>query len=423
MDENFFTTMSHNYETFSDAKLSMTTEFSTEASRITYKRRGNVGYEAVYHDVVFSTVSFLALILNIAALVVIFRKQKKHPFNPSEILLVCQMIFDGSAGLSNMLWMIITNFAKPIQFIGPHQEILCRVIFSNMFTQVVITTAIFNIVLLNLERYMMIIFPVRHRNSVTRKKTFIAVGINVAFSTVFIAFTNIYPTGVINGRCIYGVRFGSATEAMAFFAINFSLRLLLPIITFLFCYTHMFISLYKRRKLKDSHKTNTAMTVGHNKVSPEIQDSTIQAKPIPPEAVTLATVESTLNDSPKTKMTHLRPAIAPHSNSTNVAMSSRTGPPNQPAKSSAKVSNLSKVELNILVIVIVLNVVFLACNMPIRLQMMIWSIYGFPDNWASIKFHTMSVLATCYLFLHPIVYVFAVKKFRDDVKKLLFCCK
>ena len=94
------------------------------------------GVAEFYHDSVFSAISSLALILNVAALILIFRKQKKQSFSPSEVLLVCQLVFDGGAGFSNILWMLLMNFAYPAQFIGPGFLVLCKAVFSNLVHQV-----------------------------------------------------------------------------------------------------------------------------------------------------------------------------------------------------------------------------------------------------------------------------------------------
>ena len=395
------------------------------------------GYDDIYHDIIVSVISLLALIFNIGALALIFLKQKRHQFSPSEILLVSQLILDGGAGLSSILWVILTTYAKPVQFIGPTLEAVCKIVYSHMLTQICLTASILNIILLTLERYTMVIFPVQHRTLLTRNIVFILIASNIIFCVIYLMVTNVYPTGIIRGRCIYGINFSSSIEALIFYIINFTLLLALPVATFLICYTHMFIRLYQKRKVKDIQPRSTMTALSQLSIS--------QKPAVSPLANRTAPKTNLISQSNKTMPEVETPTIStknivqynsrPEKSSSNPSSSNTlfispnyqiTPKAQQSASSkaaSSKSGTLSKIEMNILKIVIVLNLAFLACNLPIRTQMMIWGVQGFPETFMSLKWHTMSILSSFYLFLHPVIYVFAVKRFRDEMRKILFGCK
>ena len=96
---------------------------------------------------------------------------------------------------------------------------------------------------LTFEVYLAIVHPVRHKNLITTRFLIICVVFVVLGATVYHLAYNMATTLIIDGTCNVGKIWASSEWKSAYACINFTVKLLFPLLFFVFCYIHMAISL------------------------------------------------------------------------------------------------------------------------------------------------------------------------------------
>ena len=121
---------------------------------------------------------------------------------------------------------------------GIHAEIYCYFMMGKWPLWVMMSVSSYNLVFLNIERYISIVHPIYHHTKITRKKVLIFLPVIWIFTLLEIScFDANY--GAENGVC----DFGSLQILLINVIIHLILHFFLPVVFVLFLYGHMFLRL------------------------------------------------------------------------------------------------------------------------------------------------------------------------------------
>ncbi|KAI0225443.1 Somatostatin receptor type 4 [Lamellibrachia satsuma] len=126
---------------------------------------------------------------------------------------------------------------------GVGGDVLCKFWLSELPLWSFMMSSSYNMIALTLERYVGIVYPLRHRTSFS-KIDVLLLATAAWLSGPILLTCFMFPTsGVINGRCHYVEIFTIPSWKKVFGVALFIVQYLLPIIVFITCYSRMFIHL------------------------------------------------------------------------------------------------------------------------------------------------------------------------------------
>ena len=151
---------------------------------------------------------------------------------------------------------------------GTHAEIYCFFMMGKWPLWVMMGISSFNLIFLNIERYISIVHPIYHHTKITRKKVLKLLPVTWVFTLIEMScFDASY--GADNGVC----DFGSIEILHIMVTIFLILHFFLPVMLVLFLYSHMFLRLRgavnsgsdntstKRNDMMEKAKTNIFKTM------------------------------------------------------------------------------------------------------------------------------------------------------------------
>ena len=148
---------------------------------------------------------------------------------------------------------------------GTHAEIYCFFLMGKWPLWVMMGISSFNLIFLNIERYISIVHPIYHHTKITRKKVLKLLPVIWIFTLIEISCFD----GAENGVC----DFGSIEILHIMVTIFLTLHFFLPVMLVLFLYSHMFLRLkgavnsgsdntsIKRNDMMEKAKTNIFKTM------------------------------------------------------------------------------------------------------------------------------------------------------------------
>lgn len=167
--------------------------------------------------------------------ILIFSKRRQFNGSISGMLVINQTSVD----LLCSLILIATHGykMKPLSRYGKGiDEVLCFFIHGEVLLYVAMTASIYSLVLITLERYLMVVHPIIHRNSLTRGKAkalCLLLWLPASLSPVF---GNIFTTYVAeNGRCLiynWGNRKGRTIANVVYFVTSYIIPVAFFVITY-----------------------------------------------------------------------------------------------------------------------------------------------------------------------------------------------
>ena len=334
-------------------------------------------------------------VLNVIALILLLRVIKANK-TASDILLISQLVIDLISALA-ISTFFPTDMVKPVYFKNNLGHlVICKLWYSKFMPFLFTNMSMLNCMLLTIERYMKIVHPIWHRLNVTKNSVFIALGISVLLNTVYGTMRYAISTSVHAGRCT-----NNQSLPPSYFntmrIIHIILLTIAPLVTFIYCYGHMMVTLRKRTK-KIKPVSSLAYTSGtQNSSTGEPKSSTY----ISNSHVNSTEITENPTDGLASRLTlgvnSVAPQIDPQINSAN--------------KSGSK---MDKAEKNLLIVVVSVGISFLVCNTPSRFYFMLTGLGVLP--WSRSTLFLIFTFGTYLDFsLHPIIYAFTLKKLRDQV--------
>jgi len=131
----------------------------------------------------------------------------------TNILIINQLVLDILA----CFFLVVTIGAQfhSTYFSGPLGNFICYVIDSELLTDVCLLGSIANLVMITLERYAKIVYPIAHRKYYKQWMTYAAVIISWV-NGIFQNFPVILATAVVQGQC-YVAYFWSSVFAQVLY--------------------------------------------------------------------------------------------------------------------------------------------------------------------------------------------------------------
>ena len=212
-------------------------------------------YLYVYFIIMF-VVGAIGVVANIFALVVIVRTRslRKHQ---SSVLITNQTVCDLIACMT-----LIVTFAvameKDSQLTGSLGELLCRVFVAETLFLVCFFASTFNLVSITIERYFMVVHPIKHRIHFTKRTSYIMVALSWLAGLCFLI-----PTAVTTTVRHYECRSrylwpASRAKEFYFYAIIIG-SFIIPFAILLYGYGRILAVLYDQKSvpLRNSSSSHT----------------------------------------------------------------------------------------------------------------------------------------------------------------------
>ena len=157
--------------------------------------------------------------------------------------LINQSAIDLTASFFLMTFGFNKEEATIVSFSGKWADLYCKFVGSRMLLWGVSISSTWNLVFINFERFLSVVFPIFHKTSV--KKSY------AMFSFIFVwlcgplyEFVMNYKTsGLRNGQCITAGIWPTDTIALVGGLIYFTFQFLIPLLIMILCYAVMFKTL------------------------------------------------------------------------------------------------------------------------------------------------------------------------------------
>ena len=177
--------------------------------------------------------------------VIVFYKYKKLFQQVKSVFIINQSFIDGAVSALLIAVSFVRQYPAQQQS-GLKDDQYCNLWLSHILLWGLMTSSIYNLMAVSIERYVAIVHPVWHRWSYTKTKANASVVFIWLFGVVFIASLVIPTTGVMNGRCIVSYFRKSRDVAVIVAMLQIVVSLLLPLFVHSVCYFRILAVLCKR---------------------------------------------------------------------------------------------------------------------------------------------------------------------------------
>ncbi|XP_038070495.1 delta-type opioid receptor-like [Patiria miniata] len=192
--------------------------------------------------------SFLSLLGNGTVITVMLARRRVFSSFTNRLILH-QSTIDAINGLMFLLLRIVKSLnlvvSKENNF---YDQLVCRVLASDVLLWCGYVTSTYNLVLISLERFMAICYPVKHRKMVNKHKLKIVIGVLWAISFVY-NLPLLFLNAPSEGRC--QITAAELNSQFLLGVVAFLIEYLAPLSIIVFVYGAIFIKLKTRRD--DSH--------------------------------------------------------------------------------------------------------------------------------------------------------------------------
>ena len=151
------------------------------------------------------------------------------------ILLINQSAIDLVASLCLVTIGYVRSSASSL-FSGVAADFFCRILGSRLFVWAFATCSTWNLVIINMERYISVSFPVWHKTSLNKRHTIAAICFAWTFGLLFNFATTIFSSEYSNGKCYVSSLWSSKELSILGSMASFMVQFILPIIIMMFCY-------------------------------------------------------------------------------------------------------------------------------------------------------------------------------------------
>ncbi|XP_068185872.1 trace amine-associated receptor 13c-like [Antennarius striatus] len=202
-------------------------------------------FESMLVHIVLSFISIVTVILNILVIISISHFKQLH--TPTNLLLLSLAVSDCVVGLFFIFQIILINGCW---FLG---DIMCVVYIAMDY--IIISTSVGTMVLISVDRYVAICYPLHYSTQVTTKRTDICICLCWVFCVLFsslIMRDNLEQPGRYNtcvGQCVIHVDYASGLADMILF-------FMLPVTVIILLYMRVFLVAVSQARAMRSHITS-----------------------------------------------------------------------------------------------------------------------------------------------------------------------
>ncbi|XP_067382453.1 trace amine-associated receptor 13c-like [Channa argus] len=224
-------------ETLDEAELCFPQLLNTSC-----KKRMHPHSESMLIYIVMSFVSLLTVVLNLLVIISISHFRQLH--TPTNHLLLSLAVSDFLVGLFVMPFQILVM--EPCWLLG---DLVCLLYYFLPF--ITVSASVVNMVLISVDRYVAICYPLHYSTRITQKRVQIHVllcWIYCVFYSFIILYDNLKQPGRYNscyGECVINI-FGAVHLVFAF---------ILPISTIVILYVRVFVVAVSQARAMRSHIT------------------------------------------------------------------------------------------------------------------------------------------------------------------------
>ena len=208
-------------------------------SSITDTSPQNIAILTAIMSRIYIAIGTLGITANVAVVYVILRSKRMRRHIPNWFL-----INQSVADFWSAIFIIGSVFKNAnLELSGSTGDFICRVWLGGMPLWIGFVASLYNLVTLSLERYFEIVHPIRHKILFTKCMASLALVLIWVWSFVWNIIIFIPSAGLVGETC-YVQYFYTSPSAKTFLGVlNFSLKMIIPITVFMFCYISMAKSL------------------------------------------------------------------------------------------------------------------------------------------------------------------------------------
>jgi hypothetical protein len=171
--------------------------------------------------------------------------------NITNVFICNQTIIDCLACIALAITMLLQKMAVSSSAVGFSKQFLCWFFDNTGFLGSAVYASKFSLVIITLERYFMVVHPVKHRNKL--RPWMIKLGIIAPWADGL--FVGLLPqmlfADVVNGRCLTTVT--TSVPGKTYSVFMFVMHFLIPLVTFVFCYWKILaVIIHQNQLVRDS---------------------------------------------------------------------------------------------------------------------------------------------------------------------------
>ena len=155
------------------------------------------------------------------------------------VLLINQSAIDLTASLLLLTVGYNNNSSVIVTFNGISADLYCRLIGSRYPMWGLFVSSTWNLVFVNLEHYLSVVFPIFHKTAITKWQVIACIVLVWFTGPVLKFFVLIWPSGFRNGVCKTAALWPSKRAAVTGRALNLMIQFLLPLVIMACCYIFM----------------------------------------------------------------------------------------------------------------------------------------------------------------------------------------
>ncbi len=189
----------------------------------------------------------------------VFTKSSNMMKKMVNILLINQSAVDLVASLCLMTIGHVKS-GKPIvaTFSGVAADLYCRIIGPRTFIWGFATCSTWNLVFINVERFISVSFPVWHKTSFNKRHTIVVICFVWIFGLLFNFCTTFFTSKYSDGKCLLASEWATEELAILGSAATFSVHFILPVLIMILCYIVIIYVLMQRNKVGSSSNTSSS---------------------------------------------------------------------------------------------------------------------------------------------------------------------
>ena len=208
---------------------------------------GSKTYVLLILNIVIGSVG---LISNVLVVVIIVKYTSMHK-QIANTFIINQSVIDAASSFLVIAQMTF-NFLPPVQLVQGQlaSEVYCRLWISQLILWGMYTSSVYNLVVLTLERYLMIVHPILHKTSFSSHKVKMLLACIWLFGIFFQLSYGLPTSAIVDGICVScSIWPGYLTQQVVGYLI-IAVQYWMPLFTFVVFYTMMIRSLRRVDVLK-----------------------------------------------------------------------------------------------------------------------------------------------------------------------------
>lgn len=194
--------------------------------------------------VVYLVIALLGVSGNALVLVVVLRS-KRIKKRDGNWFVASQSCIDLITAIYLVFKTIFMVKVSPLPA-GIRGQLRCLLWDTDVFLWSLFCISTFNLVALSLEMYLEVVFPLRHKASVSKKRIMVTIVVVVTFNLAEGTAYIIPPSGVVDGECLAMVLWPNNDVKVAVGILVIFLQYFLPLGLFAYIYLHIMYTLQRR---------------------------------------------------------------------------------------------------------------------------------------------------------------------------------